>query len=287
MFDCHRPRSIRDFSTCFYPISDSNQTDRDLVPGARFSLAFETAMFYTCDANLNLLSYQLYLSPTTRNVIFESVAPDQIQRLRLSGSSRFGLPPRLSALRHLTINGVTGNFFDRTAPSFFPGLHLESFVYAHGDRLGFELQDHFLVSLTSGRPSQLTKLVLLGCDRLSSDTLGLCLRNVPKLEYFALSFITVHELRSNFMTSLPASVSVLKLKITNIWYATPRTQEEEELCYTIQERVLLRLPPPRMVCLDFRDELMHGSGRNQHWVAIARSAQFSLKLGTWEAMEVA
>ena len=234
-----------------------------------------------------LSSYELYISPETRVDLFEGVRPDGIVALRFSGeilaAAEAREAVRMPRLRHVVLHGITGNYFDRhTIDQCFPGAHLESFVYALGHRLGFEIRNHHLSSLAAACGSSLRKLVLLGCSRLSSTTITQALESLPVLQYFALHLVTVDELRSNFVNALPPSLTVFKLQVLNAWYAVPLKNEERALCHSIEELVLLRDVPFHQVCLCFRAQIIMEGGREQRWARIAEDRRIDLKLDPWE-----
>ncbi|RDX52060.1 hypothetical protein OH76DRAFT_1400979 [Lentinus brumalis] len=259
----------------------------------RLGLKFERAMFPK-----GLVSpsyYELYLDPDTRIDLYDAVDPSNIVALRLSGEiiSSSSNPSKrecdsaqtrsMSGLRHVTLHSITGNYFDRQSiEECFPGAQLESFTYALGHRLGFEIRNHHVESLASAHGRSLRKLVLLGCSRLSSANITQALENMPFLEYFALHLFTVDELRSNFIRSLPLSLAVLKIQVMNAWYAVALTAEEESLCEAIETDILLRNSPLQHVCASFRTALMIDGGRHDRWEQIAASRNVRLDLGPWE-----
>jgi len=249
---------------------------------ARLAIKFEVAM-YPNGSGHQLSSYELYLDPETRAFPFEVLSPRRVRNLRLSGECRLPSSTLTPALRHVTLNAITGNYFDQhPVDECFRGSHLESFSYGLGHRLGFELRDRHLESLISLSGGQLRKLILLGCSRLSSKAIADCLDGLPLLEYFALSLITVHELRTNFVLSLSSSVSVVKLQVINAWYAIPLLDEERSLCDALENTVLARTTPPRQICVNFRDQLMVEEGRRQRWGELADNRHFELTVGRWE-----
>ncbi|KAI0639781.1 hypothetical protein C8Q77DRAFT_86036 [Trametes polyzona] len=250
------------------------------------ALRFERAMFPRGGPALSV--YELYTNHDTRVELFDALPPRALVSLRLSGEiltppeQREPLP--VPALRDLVLHSVQGNFFDRhTVDECFPGARLESFAYALGHRLGFELRNHHLESLVAGHGSRLRRLVLLGCSRLSSTVLSQCLEGLPVLEFFALSLITVDELRSNFVLALPPRLAVFKLQVINAWYAIALKDEERGLCDAIESAVLLREKPYKQVCLFFRTQMMTEDGRQERWSQIARERRVQLTIGPWEA----
>ncbi|RPD64950.1 hypothetical protein L227DRAFT_650090 [Lentinus tigrinus ALCF2SS1-6] len=271
------------------PINLNNTMD--LHRSRRLGLKFERAMFPR--GPLSLSSYELYLNAETRVDLYDAVDPSNLVALRFSGEiipsdtlTKRGCeetPRQMPRLRHVILHSITGNHFDRhTVDDCFPGAQLESFTYALGHRLGFEIRNHHIESLASGHGQSLRKLVLLGCSRLSSTTITQALENMPYLEYFALHLVTVDELRSNFIRSLPMSLAVLKLQVMNAWYAVALTAEERSLCEAIESNILLRDPPLQHICASFRASLMMDNGRHDRWELIAASRGVRLDLGPWE-----
>ncbi|KAG1783865.1 hypothetical protein EV702DRAFT_1055974 [Suillus placidus] len=258
----------------------------NLVPHPRYQLNFEGAMFPAAKGPRPLLqAYELHLDPTTRANPFQTIPSNHIRSLRLSGDCRFKKTP-FPALRHLTIRGVTSNAFDQIRfNTSFPNCQLDSFIHAQDHRLGFEIRNVHLESLLAGPGSCLRKLVLLGSSRLSSATIASCLRSLPTLEYFALSLVTVNELRENFILALGPSLQVLKLQITHAWYAVPLFKEERIICDTIEERILLRHLSHKVVHVSFHSHLMAEHGRQDRWRNIAAAQRLSLKIGPWEDEE--
>ncbi|KAK0506160.1 hypothetical protein EDD18DRAFT_19840 [Armillaria luteobubalina] len=237
---------------------------RDFIPGARLSLQFELAMFPSGRTGLHF--YELYLGPSTQAVLFQSISSSDIQLLRLSGRVRFSKTLQVLSLSHLAIRCVTSNHLDHRMEKHFNHSNLQSFCYAQGNnRMGSEITDRYFQSLVSGLGAGLRKLILLGC------------------KYFALSLVTIRELRSSFITALPASVIVFKLKISNAWYTDPLIQQETELCDELEASFLRRQPPPQSVFLSLRDSVLNG--RDVHWRILARALGYSLTLEPWEQSE--
>ncbi|OSD03590.1 hypothetical protein PYCCODRAFT_1466958 [Trametes coccinea BRFM310] len=266
------------------------QSTMSLHRSRRLGLRFERAMFPK--QSPALASYALHLSPDTRVELFDTVRAHALVDLRLSGNTV--TPPGqpafspVPALRHLTLHGITGTVFDRhPLDECFPGARLESFTYALGDRLGFELRNHHLESLAgTALGAGLRSLTLLGCSRISSGVVTRCLESLPRLEHFALHLVTVDELRSNFVLALPPSLSVFKLQVINAWYAIPLRDEERELCEAIEKVVLLREVPLEHVCVCFRAQLLAEDGRQERWARIAEERGFKLSIGPWESQLV-
>jgi len=162
---------------------------------------------------------------------------------------------------------------------------LETFQYGQGDRLGFELRDPHLVVLSKSA-STLTKLVLLGCSKISGAGLYECLETLSSLQYFALSLTTVHDLQAEFVSALPLSLMTLKLRVTNAPYSQPLIQAEHNMCDILERTVILKNPAPQLVYLDLRCEILLASERNKRWATAAKSAHYLLRLGPWEMDEI-
>lgn len=240
--------------------------------------------------------YELYVNPETRVDLFKAIHTRNIVALRFSGEITVptgkGAQRRdsgqenlmlMPALRHVVLHGVTGNYFDRrTIDETLPGAQLESFVYAHGHRLGFEIRNSHFESLAARHGATLRKLVLLGCSRISTMMITQCLENMPVLEYFALHLVTVDDLRSNIVHAFPQSLDVLKLQVVNAWYAVPLMAEERGLCEAIENEVLNRDRRFDTVCVGFRKQLLAEDGRQDRWKQIAVERQFRLHIGAWE-----
>lgn len=254
----------------------------------RFSLQVESAMFPSGSAPA-LESYELYLNPDTRIHVSTVVPSAKLLTLRLSGTCQLHEHPPCPSLRHLTITSVKGNYFDTTLlGNMFRGAELSSFAYAHGDRLGFEMRDNQLRSLVlhGGPGAHLQKLVLLSCNRLTTEVLDDVLRQLPHLQHLALSFIVVDELAHNFVLAFPATLSVAKLQITHARYAKPFLEEERMLCEALEEQVLQRHPPPQHVCAAFAPWLLEEGDREFRWIGISECIGFSLTIGAWEQDEL-
>ncbi|KAL6304297.1 hypothetical protein BKA93DRAFT_826019 [Sparassis latifolia] len=253
---------------------------------ARLAIRFEHAM-YPSGYPHHLTAYELFLDPETRVTPFEVVLPQFIEVLRVTGECRLPAAVCMPALRHLMLYGITGNHFDQhTVEESLSGCRLHSFVYGLGHRLGFEIRNRHLESLTSVAGAHLRKLVLLGCSRLTSTVIAACLENMPKLEHFALSLVTVDELRTNFVLSLPPTISVFKLQLTNAWYAIPLLSEERGLCNALEDVLLRRPIAPRHVCVCFRNSLMIGGDRQDRWKELARNRCFQLDIGLWQGEDL-
>ncbi|KAI1793928.1 hypothetical protein LXA43DRAFT_1120387 [Ganoderma leucocontextum] len=278
-------RRLRVFQ-CRQGLSINLQSTMSLHRSRPLALRFERAMFPT---NVALLSsYELFLNPETRVDAFDAVRPDDVVSLRFSGeilaSAETREAARMPHLRHVVLHGTTGNYFDRhTMNQCFPHAHLESFTYALGHRLGFEIRNHHLESLAAAYGTGLRKLVLLGSSRLSSAAITQTLEGLPALEYFALHLVTVDELRSNFVNALPPSLTIFKLQIINAWYAVPLKDEERALCDSIEEEVLRRDVPFHQVCICFRVQILTEDGREERWARIAEDRRIDLRIGPWES----
>jgi len=168
----------------------------------------------------------------------------------------------MPSLRHLTIHGVTSQYFDRLGlDDCFPESHLDTFVYSQGHRYGFEIRDRHLETLVMGPGSRLRKLVLLGSSRLTSSVITSCLQNLPTLEYFAISIIIVNELHSNFVMALPRTISILKIQITHAWYSVPLIPEEREICNGLETGIIHRLPLPEAMYISMHSEAINEDRR--------------------------
>ncbi|KAI0778562.1 hypothetical protein BD413DRAFT_489976 [Trametes elegans] len=264
------------------------QNTMSLHRSRRLGLRFERAMFPARGRAPALACYELHISPETRVELFDALPPIALVALRLTGElvapPERPAPQPTPALRALTLHGITGSYLDRhTVDECFPGARLESFAYALGHRLGFEIRNHHLESLAALHGSRLRKLILLGCSRLSSTVLSRCLEDLLVLEYFALNLITVDELKSNFVLALPPKLAVFKLQVINAWYASALRKEEDGLCNAIEKAVLLRTPTFSHVCICFRTQMLDDDGRRQRWPQIAMDRRFKLEIGPWES----
>jgi len=257
------------------------------LKSTRFTIQFEDAMFPS--GNLHkLLSYELFLSAGARVHVFSQVPAGSLEILRLSGDCLLPPePPNTPALRHLTLNGVTGNYFDRhTLDQCFHDANLETFCYSLVVRTGFEIRDRHLETLVAGPGRNLRKLVLLNSNRLTSSSIADALSRLQRLEYFALSLTTVEELRTDFLVKLPVTLKVLKFSIMNAWYAAPLIAEEQMLCDTIERVFLFMQPPLHLIAVHFRARLMEEDGRGARWEEIARQQGVKLCIGPWESEEL-
>lgn len=230
-----------------------------------------------------IISYELFLDPRSRVVPFQVLSANSLHTLRLSGECRLSKAQNVPSLRHLTIHGVTGIYFDHVdLGECFPEAKLESFIYAQGHRLGFEIRDHHLESLINGPGARLSKLVLLGCSKLTSGAIFSCLKSLVNLRYCALSLITVKDFDENFALAIPKSIAVFKLQVTHAWYAIPMISQEREICDALEEGVMQRKPPPEALYISMHSEVMNEDRRTERWKSIASEAGFTLQLGPWE-----
>lgn len=232
----------------------------------------------------SLSTYEIFMDAETRVQPFQVIAPRSVRKLRLSGEVRLPSSVETPALRQVTLHSITGNHFDRNAlDSTFSGAALEAFLYAQGHRLGFELRNRHLESVIALSGSRLRTLVLLGCSRLSSATIAACLEQLPLLEVFALSLVTVDELRTNFLVSLPLTVTVLKLHVVNAWYAIPLLSEERGLCDELEHSVMVREKPPRRVVLNLRERTLTEDGRRIRMEGLAALHGIDFSIRPWES----
>ena len=214
VFDCTRGTPTRDLGMLHsHPRNVfSTLSAVYLVPGAKLSLQFELAMFLF-GPPASLVAYEMYLAVATQNTIFQTVRPEGIQVLRLSGRCRFPQHVKLPALRQLTICGATSSYLDQHLEhDLSSSSDLRSFRYSQGDRMGFQMTDSLLSSLAHRFGRTLRQLVLLECNKLSTASLGSSLRQLQVLEYLALSLTTFNEMDYNFAQDIPQTVVVLKLR---------------------------------------------------------------------------
>lgn len=228
----------------------------------------------------DLLSYELMLSIGTRAHPLSIVKSAPLRRLRLSGDCILPDTAPMPNLRSLSLYGVEGNFFDRrTFEECFPEMHqLQEFSYILVNKTGFELRNRHLESLIQCSGHTLRKLVLLECNRLTTTVIADCLTQLPNLEYFALALVTVEELESNFLLSLPTNVTVLKLKVINAWYAVILHPGEKIICQTVED--FLQERPLQTVAMDFRSSLL-GGPIIQRCKEIASDRGISFSTGPW------
>ncbi|KAJ4486244.1 hypothetical protein J3R30DRAFT_3820586 [Lentinula aciculospora] len=268
VFERRRDRSIKDF-----------------VPGAQFTLEFEKTMF-PISRSPQLDSYELYLRPYKGFArIFEVVSSDSVQTLRLSGSCELAQGTKFPRITNLAINEVTWHHFDQHMEEQFAQSRLQQLQYRQY-KTAFKLRDRHLNFLVLRPASRLHRLVLLDCTGLSTQNLATCLKLLEQLRYLALSYISVHELDSDFVAAFPPSLLVLKLGVRNVRSMTPLLQEEHRLCDSVEDFVIMRDPPLISVYVYFRDEVMAASGRGTRWTRIAKERKFVLQLRAWEADEI-
>ncbi|TCD61315.1 hypothetical protein EIP91_008643 [Steccherinum ochraceum] len=250
----------------------------------RLVLQSEQAMFPT-KSGPELKSYELMLLPDTRAWPLSILTSTSLRRLRLSGVCILPASTPMPNLRSLSLHGTDGNFFDRhTFTECFPDMHqLEEFSFALLQKTGFELRNRHLESLVQCSGHTMRKLVLLECTRLTSATIADCLANLPNLEYFALSLVTVEELEANFLLSLPPRVEVLKLKVTNAWYAIV-LYEKEQLLYDTME-TFIQERPFRVVAMNIRSSIM-GPLRVERCQRIASSRGITFTALPWAEDEI-
>lgn len=242
---------------------------------------------FTSESRVQLQSYELYLSSSTRVAALGGTAASRLKRLRLSGNCHLPAGLDMPALRQVVLQGVTGNYFDRHAfDDWCPSADLRTFVFALEDKIGFEIRDSHLHSLAYGPGRNLRKLVLLGCSRLTSSVLADCLRQMTALEYFALNLTTVEEQRTNIILALPSSLSVLKISVTNAWYAVALIAEERAMCDALEERLRSGELPLRFLAAHFRQLLMITEGRQRRWSALAPQVGCQLFWGPWQDSEL-
>ncbi|EGN95168.1 hypothetical protein SERLA73DRAFT_162715 [Serpula lacrymans var. lacrymans S7.3] len=263
------------------------------APYLRYKLNFESAMFPSNHPPA-LRSYHIFIDPAARVSPFQLISPSSLLSLRLSGDCHFPAsnrttPLALPSLLHLSLSAITSNAFDTLDFSrLLPHSRLLSFSHSQGHRLAFELRDPHLASLLRA-PSpalSLRKLVLLGSSRLSSHALSTFIQSLHALDYLALSLVTVNELRHNFIHGISPHLTVLKLQVTNAWYAVPLYDEVGAVCDALEERVLKRdSGGVQLVCVSFYPKLMAEDGRAQRWRDIADQRRFTLKIGPWEEDE--
>lgn len=241
-----------------------------------------------------LTSYEFYIAPTTKLVALHSASGEVIRRLRLSGLVRLDEPlESCKVLQHLTIYGVTGNYFDSRPSPPMEKVALHTFQYGQGDRLGFEMRTTFLVSILSGSHASLRKLVLLHCNKVSTNGLVACLHSLQSLEYFALSYITVNELQANFIEALPSSTHTIKLKITHARWTFPFYEEEQILCDSLKQWMVGQ-PVTRKelhLCLPhiFKSEEVFSQFTTDaeiDWELMGLKHGVDVRFGDWEPVEI-
>ena len=184
-------------------------------------------------------TYELFLPGKTTVTLLSTLRSPFIETLRLSGTIRLANAPSttLKNLKHITISDVQGSYFDtRDFFQDFPSIStLESFICSQTDRLGFELCDHHLHTISTAVDS-LRKLVLIGCRKLTTATIAHCLKQFQRLEYFALALVTTVELEVNFIRDvLPSTIQVLRLAIRNDRWMKEFVDEEGDIYQAVGE----------------------------------------------------
>lgn len=240
-------------------------------------------MFPEEQTKIRLSIYELHVQSGTRSILFSRIKPETVRTLRLSGGC--ALPDTLftPALRHLTLDTVTGNYFDRRSlHETFVGAQLECFVYRMGDRLAFELRDSHVRSLGLKMGRNLRKLVLLGCSRFSSLALRELLLDLRQLEYLALDLVTMKdsELQHDFIGSTSPSLTCFKLCVTNARLTVVHAQEEAALADAF-ELFLARESPPKHAYLHLRDTILDEGGRRSRLDVLASRRAIQLSLADW------
>ncbi|TFY71913.1 hypothetical protein EVG20_g1084 [Dentipellis fragilis] len=256
-------------------------------------LAFKTTLLPNAIPP-NLTTYELHLrpAPAARFALSEQPYTPHMQNLRISLSSWKPESVSLPALRHLTLDNVIVNQFGpmtwRPLDYFFLDCQLESFTYLH-NKPAFELNDRHIMSLAeTSLGSQLRKLVLIGCDGLTTPTIRCCVALLDKLEYFALSLITnvtTEDLQPEFLYALPPQLRVLKIAVTNAQYSEPLLDQEAQLRDAFEQILLQRSHSPVALFISMRDELLVDSGVGKRWVDVAAERNISLQIGPWDKEE--
>jgi hypothetical protein len=232
-----------------------------------------------------LTSYELYGTAQINIEVFRRLDSSGLTMLRLAGHCTIVPGHAFPRLRHLTLFGIKGNYFDLHAlEHIFADCQLDTFSYAQ-DRLGFELRDHMLQGLIDGIGRSLHRLVLLGCSRITTSALAGCLRATPMLQYLAVSIIIVHELSHQFIFELPGTLEVLKIQLSHSWYTVPKIKEEREVCDALELHLIRHLSSLKSLFLSLRDALLEEDGRRERWSEIANSRHIALSLGAWEQDE--
>ena len=195
-------------------------------------------------------------------------------------------PPALltPALRHLTLDTVTGTYFDlRSLHEVFAGADLRCFTYRMGHSLAFEMRDSHLRSLPL-LGQNLRKLVLLGCSRFSSLVLQEVLVDLHELEYLALDIVTVQdsELEHDFITPISASLRFFKFRIFNEKLSIEHIVEEGSLADAFESLLRRGSPPLKLACLHLRDAVIEEGGRRSRLHALAEQQSTHLRLGDWK-----
>ena len=236
-----------------------------------------------------LSSYELLLPGKTTVALFTTLRSPFIETLRLSGTARFAntQTTTLKHLKHLTIDNVHGSYFDtRDLSQDIPSIStLESFIYSQTDRLGFQLLDHHLHTISTAVNS-LRKLVLIDCRKLTTATIAHCLEQLQRLEYFALALVTAVELDVNFIqNTLPPTIQVLRLAIRNGRWTRAFIDKERDIYRTVGELMQEAGGVLAEVSLDVRPEF----SRDPSWTAwlsdAAHHSHTLLTLSPWISSE--
>ena len=234
-------------------------------------------------------SYELLLPGKTTVALFTTLHSPFIETLRLSGTVRFANVPSttLKNLKHLTISNVHGSYFDtRDFSQDFPSFStLESFTYSQTGWLGFELRDHHLHTISTAVNS-LRKLVLIDCRKLATATIAHCLKQLQRLEHFALALVTTVELEVNFIRdAIPPTVQVLKLAIRNGRWARAFVDKESDIYRTVGDLMREAGGVLTEVCLDMRSEFSKDTSWTVWLSSIAHHSRIRLALGPWVRSE--
>jgi len=236
-----------------------------------------------------LSNYKLLLPGKTTVALFTTLRTPFIETLRLSGTVRFANVPSttLKNLKHLTISNVHGSYFDtRDFSQDFPSISiLESFIYSQTDWLGFELRDHHLYTISTAVNS-LRKLVLIDCRKLATVTIAHCLKQLQRLEYFALALVTTVELEANFIRdTLPPTIQVLKLAIRNGRWARAFIDKESDIYRTVGDLMQEAGGVLTEVSLDMRPEFSEDPSWTAWLSNAAHHSRTRLTLGPWITSE--
>ena len=234
-------------------------------------------------------SYELLLPGKTTVALFTTLRSPFIETLRLSGTVRFASAPptTLKNLKHLTIDNVHGSYFDtRDFFQDFPSIStLESFIYSQTDRLGFEIWDRHLHTISTAVNS-LRKLVLIDCRKLTTATIAHCLKQLQRLEYFALALVTAVELEVNFIRdALPPTIQVLRLAIRNGRWTRAFIGKEGDIYRTVGHLMQEVGGVLAEVSLDMRSEFSEDPSWTVWLSDAAHRSHTRLTLGPWLGSE--
>ncbi|KAI5898129.1 uncharacterized protein SCHCODRAFT_02490504 [Schizophyllum commune H4-8] len=271
VFDCHRAVALHRRSGLAH------------ILGSRVQWAFERALFEPGPPPPQLSAYQLFITSLQPASIFQLAETEAVQFLRLSGNVSL-CTTDLPTLRHLSLVEVTSTFFERKVEGVFRRSPLESFVYDYGQSRApaFEMHDDFLKEVIQPHGVTLRQIVLLNCNKVTTAALRDCLADLPRLKYFALSFVTTRELDSAFIRVLPPSLEVFKIAIRTGKFQIPLEAEESSLCDAVKVNLLVRVPPPRSISIDLRDAVV--GERISSWFATARQRRVHLHFGPWKVI---